>query len=228
MEKVLSLLFSKQDKQYRAFQAPLIPNIDKNLMIGVRTPELKKIAKEIGDTSLGKSFIETLSHRYFEEYQLHAFIISNIKDYQSCLKEVKRFLPYIDNWATCDQLCPKVFSKHKEELINEIKEWLKSDHLYTKRFAIKMLMSFYLDDSFNKEHLKLVSNIKSEEYYLNMMIAWYFATALAKQYDSTIKYLEDKKLSPWVHNKTIQKALESYRINDEQKSYLRSLRLKSK
>jgi 3-methyladenine DNA glycosylase AlkD len=228
MKEITDLLFSKQDKQYRAFQAPLIHNIDKNLMIGVRTPELKKIAKEIGDTSLCKSFIETLSHRYFEENQLHAFIISNIKDYQSCLKEVKRFLPYIDNWATCDQLCPKVFSKHKEELINEIKEWLKSDHLYTKRFAIKMLMSFYLDDSFNKEHLELVSNVKSDEYYLNMMVAWYFATALAKQYDSAIKYLEDKKLSPWVHNKTIQKALESYRINDEQKSYLISLKLKSK
>ena len=228
MEKVLSLLFSKQDEQYRAFQASLIPNIDKNLMIGVRTPELKKIAKEIVDTSLGKSFIETLSHSYFEENQLHAFIVSNIKDYQSCLNEVNRFLPYINNWATCDQLCPKVFSKHKEELINEIKEWLKSDHIYTKRFAIKMLMSFYLDDSFNKEHLELVSNIKSEEYYLNMMIAWYFATALAKQYDSAIKYLEDKKLSPWVHNKTIQKAVESYRINDKQKSYLRSLKLKSK
>ena len=228
MEKVLSLLFSKQDKQYRAFQAPLIPNIDKNLVIGVRTSELKKIAKEIGDTSLGKSFIETLSHSYFEENQLHAFIVSNIKDYQSCLNEVNRFLPYINNWATCDQLCPKVFSKHKEELINEIKEWLKSNHLYTKRFAIKMLMSFYLDDSFNKEHLKLVSNVKSDEYYLNMMIAWYFATALAKQYDSAIKYLEKNKLSPWVHNKTIQKAVESYRINDEQKSYLRSLKLKSK
>ena len=228
MEKVLSLLFSKQDKQYRAFQAPLIPNIDKNLVIGVRTSELKKIAKEIGDTSLGKSFIETLSHSYFEENQLHAFIVSNIKDYQYCLNEVNRFLPYINNWATCDQLCPKVFSKHKEELINEIKEWLKSNHLYTKRFAIKMLMSFYLDDSFNKEHLKLVSNVKSDEYYLNMMIAWYFATALAKQYDSAIKYLEKNKLSPWVHNKTIQKAVESYRINDEQKSYLRSLKLKSK
>ena len=228
MEEIVNLLFSKQDAQYRAFQAPLIPNVDEKTFIGVRTPELKKIAKEIGNTSLGKEFIETLSHSYFEENQLHAFIVSNIKDYQSCLNEVKRFLPYIDNWATCDQLCPKVFSKHKEELINEIKEWLKSNHLYTKRFAIKMLMSFYLDDSFNKEHLKLVSNIKSEEYYLNMMVAWYFATALAKQYDSTIKYLEDKKLSPWVHNKTIQKALESYRINEEQKSYLRSLKLKSK
>lgn len=228
MKEIADLLFSKQDEQYRAFQAPLIPTIDKNLMIGVRTPELKKIAKEIGDTSLGKSFIETLSHSYFEENQLHAFIVSNIKDYQSCLIEVKRFLPYIDNWATCDQLCPRVFSKHKAELINEIKEWLKSDHLYTKRFAIKMLMSFYLDDSFNKEHLELVSNVKSEEYYLNMMIAWYFATALAKQYNSTIKCLEDKKLSPWVHNKTIQKALESYRVSDEQKAYLISLKITKK
>ncbi len=228
MEKVLSLLFSKQDKQYRSFQASLIPNIDKESIIGVRTPELKKIAKEIGDTSLGKSFIETLSHSYFEENQLHAFIISNIKDYQSCLIEVKRFLPYIDNWATCDQLCPKVFVKHKEELINEIKKWLKSDHLYIKRFAIKMLMSLYLDKDFKEEYLELVSQIRSEEYYLNMMVAWYFATALAKQYNSAIKYLEDKRLSPWVHNKIIQKALESYRINDEQKAYLRSLKLKSK
>ena len=228
MEEIVNLLFSKQDKQYKAFQAPLIPNVDEKTFIGVRTPELKKIAKEIGNTSLGKELIETLSHQYFEEYQLHAFIISNIKDYSSCLNEVNRFLPYINNWATCDQLCPKAFNKHKDELIKEIKKWLRNDHIYTRRFAVKMLMSLYLDNDFKEEYLELVSEVKSDEYYLNMMVAWYFATALAKQYNSTIKYLEDKKLSPWVHNKTIQKALESYRINEEQKSYLRSLKLKSK
>ena len=228
MEKILSLLFSKQDLAYRAFQAPLIPNIDKDLFIGVRTPELRKMAKEIGDTPEGKSFIETLPHHYFDENQLHAFIISNIKDYTICLKEVDRFLPYIDNWATCDQLSPKVFNKHKDELIINIKEWFKSNHLYTRRFAIGMLLGLYLDDAFKEEHLKLVSNIKSEEYYLNMMIAWYFATALAKQYDATIKYIEAKKLSTWVHNKAIQKALESYRVSDAHKEYLRSLKITKK
>ena len=228
MEKILSLLFSKADSQYRDFQAPLIPNIDKDLFIGVRTPELRKMAKEIGDTPEAKSFIETLPHHYFDENQLHAFIISNIKDYAICLKEVERFLPYINNWATCDQLSPKVFNKHKDELINNIKEWLKSKHLYTQRFAIGMLLGLFLDDAFKEEHLQLVSSIKSEEYYLNMMIAWYFATALVKQYDVTIKYLEEKKLSPWVHNKTIQKAVESYRVSDERKAYLRSLKVVKK
>ena len=224
MDKILSLLFSKQDERYRSFQASLIPNIDKESIIGIRTPELKKMAKEIEN----QSFIETLPHHYFEENQLHAFIISNIKDYERCLKEIKRFLPYINNWATCDQLCPKVFIKHKDKLINEIKVWLKNEHIYTKRFAIKMLMSLYLDKDFKEEYLELVSKIRSEDYYLNMMVAWYYATALAKQYNSTIKYLEKKKLSPWVHNKTIQKAVESYRINDEQKAYLRTLKLNNK
>lgn len=228
MKEIVDLLFAKQDAQYRTFQASLIPNIDKNLIIGVKTPELKKIAKEIGDAPLGQSFIKTIPHVYFEENQLHAFIISHIKDYQSCLKEIKRFLPYIDNWATCDQLCPKVFSKHKDELIKEIKEWLNSEHLYTKRFAIKMLMNLYLDEDFKKEYLEQVSNIKSEEYYLNMMVAWFFATALVKQYRSAIKYLEEKKLSIWVHNKTIQKAVESYRINEEHKTYLKNLKITKK
>ena len=228
MDKILSLLFSKADPQYRSFQAPLIPNIDKDLFIGVRTPELRKTAKEIMDTLEAKSFIETLPHHYFDENQLHAFIISNIKDYQTCLKEVERFLPYIDNWATCDQLSPKVFSKHKDELMIKIKEWLKSKHLYTQRFAIGMLLDLYLDESFKEEYLALVSKIKSEEYYLNMMVAWYFATALAKQYDSTIKYIEEKKLSSWVHNKTIQKAIESYRVSDKHKIYLKSLKITKK
>ena len=224
MKQVVDLLKKNQDIKYRDFQAPLLPNIDKELIIGVRTPLLKKIAKEIGPTPLGESFINELPHHYYEENQLHAFIICNIKDYQTCLKEIERFLPYIDNWSTCDQSSPKCFIKHKEDLIINIRKWLKSDYLYTRRFAIRMLMALYLDDDFKNEYLELVSKVRSDEYYLNMMVAWYFATALAKQYDATIKYLEDKKLSPWAHNKTIQKAVESYRISDEQKAYLKTLK----
>ena len=224
MKEIVDLLFSKQDIKYRDFQAPLFPNIDKERMIGVRTPELKKLAKELDGKEIAKKFIETLPHFYFDENQLHAFLISRIKDYQTCLKEVEIFLPYIDNWGTCDQLSPKVFAKHKDELIKSIKKWLNSDHVYVVRFAIGMLLCLYLDGDFKEEYLELVSNIRSNEYYINMMIAWYFATALAKQYSYAIKYIEDKKLDPWVHNKTIQKARESYRINDEQKAFLNSLK----
>ena len=225
MTEIQELLFKKQDIKYRDFQAPLFPNIEKERMIGVRTPELKKLAKELYGSNLANQFMEALPHYYFDENQLHAFLISLIKDYQTCLKEVERFLPYIDNWGTSDQSSPKAFAKHKEELIKEIKRWLNSKHVYTVRFAIRMLLGLYLDESFKEEYLDWVGNIQSEEYYINMMIAWYFATALAKQYKSAIKYLEEKRLSPWVHNKTIQKALESYRITDEQKSYLRTLKV---
>ena len=228
MKEIVDLLFSKQDIKYRDFQAPLFPNIEKERMIGVRTPELKKLAKELYGSVTANKFIETLPHQYFDENQLHAFLISLIKDYQICLKEVDRFLPYIDNWGTCDQLSPKVFAKHKEELIVSAKKWLKSKHTYTVRFAIGMLMQHYLDDSFKEEYMELVSKVKSDEYYINMMMAWYFATALAKQYDFAIKYIERNKLSPWVHNKTIQKAVESYRIAPEQKEYLRSLKITKK
>ena len=221
---IQNLLFAKQDIKYRDFQAPLFPTIDKEKMIGVRTPELKKLAKELFGGETANKFIETLPHQYFDENQLHAFLISLIKDYQTCLKEVERFHPYIDNWGTCDQLNPKIFAKHKDELIISIKEWLKNKHTYTVRFAIGMLMQHYLDESFKEEYMEMVASIKSEEYYINMMIAWYFATALAKQWDSAIKYIENKKLSPWVHNKTIQKAVESYRVTDEQKTYLKSLK----
>ncbi len=228
MTEIQELLFAKQDTKYRDFQAPLFPNINKEKMIGVRTPELKKLAKELFGKEIANEFIETLPHEYFDENQLHAFLISLIKDYEICLKEVERFLPYVDNWGTCDQLSPKVFAKHKDELIISIKKWLKSKHTYTVRFAIGMLLGLYLDDSFKEEYMVLVSNIKSEEYYINMMIAWYFATALAKQYETAIKYIEEKKLSSWVHNKTIQKAVESYRISDEQKVYLKSLKVNKK
>ena len=228
MKEIVDLLYSKQDIKYRDFQAPLFPNIDKERMIGVRTPELKKLAKELNGSDFANKFIETLPHHYFDENQLHAFLISLIKDYATCLKEVERFLPYIDNWGTCDQLSPIVFSKHKEELIVPIKKWIKSKHTYTVRFAIGMLLALYLDDYFKEEYLKLVSEVKSEEYYINMMIAWYFATALAKQYNSAIKYIEEKKLDSWAYNKTIQKAVESYRITDEQKIYLKSLKITKK
>ena len=228
MQQIVDLLFAKQDIKYRDFQAPLFPNINKEKMIGVRTPEIKKLAKELYGSETANKFIETLPHEYFDENQLHVFIISLIKDYNQCLKEVERFLPYIDNWGTCDQLSPKAFAKHKDELIIPIKKWIKSKHTYTVRFAIGMLLALYLDDSFKEEYLELVSKVKSDEYYINMMIAWYFATALVKQWDTSIKYIEEKKLSPWVTNKTIQKAVESYRINDEQKVYLKSLKIVKK
>ena len=228
MQEIVDLLFSKQDIKYRDFQAHLFPNIEKERMIGVRTPELKKLAKELFGSETANRFIETLPHYYFDENQLHAFLISLIKDYKICLKEVERFLPYVDNWGTCDQLSPKVFSKHKDELITPVKKWLKSKHTYTVRFAIGMLMQHYLEESFKEEYMEMVATIKSEEYYINMMMAWYFATALAKQWDTTIKYMEDKRLSTWVHNKTIQKAVESYRITDKQKAYLKSLKIAKK
>ena len=228
MTEIQKLLFDKQDIKYRDFQAPLFPNIEKEKMIGVRTPELKKLAKELNGSDIANLFIETLPHHYFDENQLHAFLISLIKDYETCLKEVEKFLPYVDNWGTYDQLSPKVFSKHKDELYGQIKKWLKSKHTYTVRFAIGMLLGLYLDESFKEEHLELVSSVRSDEYYINMMIAWYFATALAKQYQSAIKYIEEKKLDLWVHNKTIQKAVESYRINDEQKAYLKKLKITKK
>ena len=228
MEEIRKLLFAKQDIKYRDFQAPLFPNIEKEKIIGVRTPELKKLAKELFGSELEKRFIDTLPHEYFDENQLHAFLISLIKNYETCLKEVEKFLPYIDNWGTCDQLSPKAFTKHKDDLIVNIKRWIKSQHTYTVRFAIGMLLGLYLDDSFKEEYLEIVSQIKTEDYYINMMIAWYFATALAKQYNSAIKYLEDKKLSPWVQNKTIQKANESFRITLEQKQYLKTLKITKK
>ena len=219
-------LFKMQDKEYRDFQAKLIPGKTIDVMIGVRTPDLRKYAKELVNKKEYESFLKTLPHDYFDEDQLHAFIISELKDYDECIAYVKAFLPYVDNWATCDQMSPKVFKKNKEKLLEEIKVWIKSDETYTIRFGIGMLMQHFLDEDFKKEYLKWVSEIKSEEYYVNMMIAWYFATALAKQYESTISYIEKQKLDKWTHNKTIQKSVESYRITDDQKYYLRSLKIK--
>jgi len=222
MYDLIETLFSAQDPAYRDFQARLIPNIPKETIIGVRTPELRRIAKEMPET---ETFLHQLPHRYFEENQVHAFVLERCGDYEKTIALVEEFLPYVDNWATCDQLNPKVFRKHREALLNRIPEWLHSEHSYTVRFGIGMLMSHYLDMAFSPEYLSWVASTRREEYYVRMMAAWYFATALAKQYDSTIPYLTQHRLEPWVHNKTIQKAVESYRISNDQKAYLRTLKI---
>ena len=217
-----------QDTKYRDFQAKLIPTVEADSVIGVRTPELRKYATELIRQGEYDAFLQDLPHKYFDENQLHAFIVSGIRDYEKCMEELCRFLPYVDNWATCDQMSPKVFKKHKTELFKQVKEWIKSDAAYTVRFAIGMLMEHFLDEDFDPEYPKMVAKVRSEEYYINMMIAWYFATALAKQYDVILPYIEEKKLNAWTHNKAIQKSVESYRITPEQKDYLKSLKVKSK
>ena len=224
MNKIIEDLLKLQDNKYKEFQSKLIPTSNIDAFIGVRTPELRNYAKDLIKTNSYKDFINELPHKYFDENQLHAFIISELKDYDECIKNINIFLPYVDNWATCDQMSPKIFKKNKDKLIEEINKWIKSSKTYTIRFGIGMLMQYYLDEGFKKDYLKLVSKIKSKEYYVNMMIAWYFATALAKQYKDTILYIENKVLDPWTHNKTIQKALESNRIKKEQKEYLRELK----
>ena len=225
---ILDRLFALQDTAYRDFQGKLLPTVDPKTIIGVRTPDLRKLAKELAKQDDIITFLETLPHTYFDENQLHAFILSELKDYDKCIALVNAFLPCIDNWATSDQLSPKVFKKHKKELLVQIKAWLKSDETYTVRFAVGMLMQHHLDDDFKSSYPKLVAAIKSDEYYINMMRAWYFATALAKQYDAIIPYIEGKKLDAWTHNKSIQKAIESYRITPEQKEYLKSLKMVTK
>ena len=224
MNNIQSKLFELQDKKYRDFQVKLIPNINSDNVIGVRTPELRKYAKELVRANNYVSFLNDLPHKYFDENQLHAFIISELKDYDNCILYINKFLPYINNWATCDQLSPKVFKKYCDKLINEIKIWINFKETYAIRFGIGILMQYYLEDNFKIEYLNLVSNIKSNEYYINMMRAWYFATALAKQYEAAIVFIEKNKLDVWTHNKTIQKAIESYRITKETKEYLRGLK----
>lgn len=225
--KIRGQLFEMQDLGYRDFQSKLIPNIDPETVIGIRTPQLRKYAKTLAKTSDAAEFLKLLPHQYYDENNLHGFLVESIKDYDTCIAEVDRFLPYVDNWATCDLMSPKVFQKHLPELLEKIRIWLKSDHTYTIRFGIGMLMRFYLDDAFSEEYPELVAGVCSEEYYVRMMVAWYFATALAKQYDAVVPYLEQRHLEPWTHNKAIQKAIESYRITAEQKEYLRSLKVKS-
>ena len=224
IEEIREELFRLRDEKYRDFQIGLIPTVEPETLIGVRTPELRRFAKELikrGDVS---PFLAALPHKYFDENQLHAFLLSEMKDYGRCLEEVDRFLPYIDNWATCDQLSPKIFARHRGELIEPIRDWIRSEETYTVRFGIGMLMQHYLDEAFDPAYPEMVAEIRSEEYYVNMMIAWYFATALAKRYEAVLPFLEETRLAPWTHNKAIQKAAESHRISPEQKIYLRSLK----
>ncbi|MBQ6320146.1 MAG: DNA alkylation repair protein [Lachnospiraceae bacterium] len=225
-EEIINNLNSLSDSKYRDFQIKLIPGKTSDQMIGVRTPDLRSYAKELSKRDDISDFLNNLPHKYFDENQLHAFVISLMKDYDKCMCEVERFLPYVDNWATCDQMSPKIFKKNKEKLLEKIRDWMASDKTYTIRFGIKMLMEHFLDDDFDLQYPDMVASVRSEEYYVNMMIAWYFATALAKQYDSVLPYIEEKRLDTWTHNKAIQKSIESYRITDDQKSYLRSLKQK--
>ena len=224
-DDIRAALFAAPDLKYQDFQAKLIPNLAGDTMIGVRTPELRKMARQLAKRPDVGDFLKDLPHRYFDENQIHAFILSDMKDYDRCIEEVNLFLPFVDNWATCDQMSPKVFKKHRPELLTQIRQWIRSRHTYTVRFGIGMLLQHYLDEDFDPDYPALVGGIHSEEYYINMMIAWYFATALAKQYEAVIPWLEEKRLELWVHNKTIQKAIESYRISAEQKAYLRTLKV---
>ena len=220
-------LFQLRDEKYRAFQVKLIPNIAPETMIGVRTPALRSLAKQLYRSGDYTAFLAELPHRCFDENQLHAFILSEIRDFKACIEETCRFLPYVDNWATCDQLSPKAFKRNRQRLLEYIPGWLASGQTYTVRFAIGMLMAHFLDEDFEPEYLRTVSQVRSEEYYVRMMVAWYFATALAKQYDAALPYIEGCRLDPWTHNKTIQKCVESDRIPDERKAYLKTLRVRT-
>ena len=222
IEEIRNKLFEMQDLKYRDFESKLNPAIPIDDFIGVRTPVLRKLAKYLIKDEC-EEFLENLPHKYFEENQLHAFIISEIKVFDKCIDRLCEFLPYVNNWATCDQTSPKIFKKYKSQLESYINEWIKSEETYTVRFAVKMLMEHFLDDDFEIKYPEMVANIKSDEYYVKMMVAWYFATALAKQYDSIIIYLEKYRLNSWTHNKTIQKSVESYRISQEKKEYLKGL-----
>ena len=226
-DEITTKLFSLQDTAYRDFQVKLIPGMDAQKEIGVRTPELRKLSKELAKREDIREFLNDLPHQYFDENQLHAFILSGEKDFEKCMEDLERFLPYVDNWATCDQMSPKVFRKNRKKLLESINRWIGSEHTYTVRFAIKMLMEHFLDEDFDPIYPEMVATVRSEEYYIRMMIAWYFATALAKRYDAVLPYLKQEKLDVWTHNKAIQKAVESYRSTEEQKIYLKSLKRKN-
>jgi 3-methyladenine DNA glycosylase AlkD len=221
IDEIRTELFKMQDLKYRDFSSKQIPTADKESFIGIRTPELRKYAKQVGKREDIDEFLNDLPHKYFDENQLHAFILSEMKDMEKCSEEVDKFLPFVDNWATCDQLSPKIFKKNRKALLPQIKKWIKSKETYTVRFGIGMLMEHFLDEDFDPKYPEMVSKVKSEEYYINMMIAWYFATALAKQYDAILPYIQEERLEKWTHNKTVQKAVESNRITAEQKEYLR-------
>ena len=226
-DDIYNELIKNQDTGYRDMQITIIPTVNADSIIGVRTPVLRQLAKDFSRRDDISSFLGNLPHRFFEENQLHAFILSIMKDCSECIKLVDEFLPYVDNWATCDQMSPKIFRKNKELLLEYVEKWMKSDLTYVKRFAIGMLMEHFLDEDFKTVYLSKVSKIRSDEYYVNMMTAWYFATALAKQYEAALPFIEKHKLDKWTHNKSIQKAVESYRITPEQKEYLKTLKRKA-
>ena len=223
--EITNELFQLRDESYAYFQAKLIPNIPREKIIGVRTPIIKSLAKKISDEARD-AFIKELPHDYFDEDQLHAFIISLDKDFDKCIFEVETFLPYINNWATCDQLSPVAFKKNPERLLPYIKKWIASEKTYTVRFAIGLLLQHFLGDNFCVEYAETVASVRSDEYYVKMMVAWYFATALAKRYDDVLPFIENNALDRWAHNKAIQKSVESYRIKSEQKEYLKSLKIR--
>ena len=222
---IRSVLINMQDTAYRDFHSRLVPTLPKEMIIGVRTPALRKYAKQVCKKDDICTFLSDLSHKFYEENNLHAFIISDYKSFDTSIAAVCRFVPYIDNWATCDVLRPKCFSGNQDKLYKYVEKWLCSNETYTVRFGIGMLNSYYLDGHFDRNHLNIVSEIRSDEYYVRMMVAWYFATALAKQKDSVLPYLEERKLDKWTHNKTIQKAIESFRIDNNLKNYLKQLRI---
>ncbi len=226
IDKIRKELNGLKDEKYRLMQCKIIPNIEPDSIIGVRTPELRKMAKQILKHDDADAFLSDLPHKYFEENQLHAFMISEIKDYDRCVTLLNAFLPYVNNWATCDQMSPKVFKKHHDKLPELIRSWMGSKEAYTIRFGIGMLMEHFLDEEYDPKYPEAVAGIRSEEYYVNMMIAWYFATALAKQYESVLPFIEGRRLDTWTHNKAIQKSIESYRISDERKAYLKTLKYK--
>ena len=219
-------LFQLADPSYRDFQAKLMPTVTRDTIIGVRMPEIRRLAKELNGTTAAEEFLGAVNHKYYDENTLHISFINLEKDFEAAIKKVDAFLPYIDNWAVCDMLNPKVFSKHPDRLYPNILRWLKGERPYTVRFGVGMLMRYFLDENFDEKYLKLVSKIRSDEYYVNMMSAWFFATALAKQYEKTLPYFADNKLDKWVHNKAISKACDSYRVPDERKKYLKTLRMK--
>ena len=227
-DEIRKKLFEQQDIKYRDFQKKLIPTVDPDRVIGVRTPALRKYARQLVKEADFSDFLKDLPHAYFDENQLHAFILSEMKDYDLCMEELQRFLPFVDNWATCDQMSPRVFKKHRPQLPDRIREWIASGKTYTVRFGVGMLMEHFLEEDFDPAFPETVARIRSEEYYVNMMIAWYFATALAKQYETVLPYIEEKRLDTWCHNMTIQKCVESRRISKEQKDYLKTLRIKKK
>ena len=226
MDQIKKFFKENADAEYAAFTSKIIPNVDPQAIIGVRTPALRAFAKTLkADEPQTQKFLASLPHKYFEENQLHGFIVSGIKDFDLCAAEVERFLPCIDNWATCDQTSPACFKKHKGELLPRVKKWIKSKHVYTARFAIVNLMRHFLDEEFDPEYLKIVAAVKSDEYYIKMVVAWFFAEALAKQWDAALPYIKAKRLEAWTHNKAIQKARESFRVSNDKKELLAGLKI---